>query len=68
MTISPEGTINDVNESGFRIIGVRGDELIGTDFSHHFTDPDKAHQSYQQAFAQGSVTDHLLTLRHRDGT
>jgi PAS domain S-box-containing protein len=68
VTISPEGTINDVNEAAVRIIGAPRDELIGTDFSHYFTDPDKAHESYQQTFAQGSVTDYSLTLRHRDST
>jgi PAS domain S-box-containing protein len=68
VTISPEGTINDVNEAAISIIGVSRDELIGTDFSRYFTDPDKAQESYQQAFAQGLVTDYPLTVRHRDGT
>jgi PAS domain-containing protein len=42
-------------------------KLIGTDFSQYFTDPDKAREGYQQVFAQGSVTDYPLTLRHRSG-
>jgi PAS domain S-box-containing protein len=68
ITISPEGTINDVNEAAVTIIGVPRDELIGTDFSPYFTDPDKAHEIYQKAFVQGSVTDYPLTVHHRDGT
>jgi PAS domain S-box-containing protein len=68
MTISPEGKIYDVNEATVRATGVPRSKLIGTDFSGYFTDPDKAHQAYQQAFTQGSVTDYPLTLVHRDGT
>ena len=68
VTISPEGKITDVNEATVKVTGVPRDKLIGTDFSGYFTDPDKAHEGYQRVFAQGSVTDYPLTLRHRDGT
>jgi PAS domain S-box-containing protein len=68
VTISPEGKITDVNEAAVKATGVARSKLIGTDFSHYFTDPDKAHQGYQRAFVQGSVTDYPLTLRRRDGT
>jgi len=68
MTISPEGKIYDVNEATVKATGIPRSKLIGTDFSSYFTDPDKAHQAYQRAFTQGSITDHPLTLRHRDGT
>jgi PAS domain S-box-containing protein len=68
VTISPEGKLNDVNEATVRVTGVPREELIGTDFSHYFTEPEKARQGYRQAFSQGTVTDYPLTLRHRDGT
>jgi PAS domain S-box-containing protein len=68
MTISPEGKIYDVNEATVKATGVPRSKLIGTDFAGYFTDPDQAHQGYQRAFTQGSVTDYPLTLRHRDGT
>src|ERR1019366_8409919 len=68
VTISPEGKIDDVNQAAVKATGVPRDLLIGTDFSYYFTDPDKALQGYERAFAQGSVTDYPLTLRHRDGT
>ncbi|HEX7537806.1 MAG TPA: PAS domain S-box protein [Dermatophilaceae bacterium] len=68
VTISPEGQIDDVNEAAVRLTGVRRDELIGTGFSGYFTDPGKAAEIHQRAFAQGSVTDYPLTLRHRAGT
>ncbi|MDQ1536294.1 MAG: hypothetical protein QOE58_687, partial [Actinomycetota bacterium] len=68
VTISPEGKINDVNEAAIKATGVPRDELIGTDFSQYFTNPDEAYEGYQRAFAQGSLTDYPLTLRHKDGT
>jgi diguanylate cyclase (GGDEF)-like protein/PAS domain S-box-containing protein len=68
VTISPEGKITDVNEATVKVTGVAREELLGTDFSHYFTDPGKASEGYERVFAQGSVTDYPLTLRHRDGT
>jgi diguanylate cyclase (GGDEF)-like protein/PAS domain S-box-containing protein len=67
VTISPEGKITDVNEATVKVTGVLREALIGTDFSQYFTEPDKANEGYQRVFAQGSVTDYPLTLRHRDG-
>ena len=68
VTISPEGEITDVNEASIKVTGVPRDELIGTEFSQYFTDPDKAHEGYKRAFAQGSLLDYPLTLIHQDGT
>lgn len=45
VTISPAGEITDVNEASIKVTGVPRDELIGTDFSQHFTDPDKDRKS-----------------------
>jgi PAS domain S-box-containing protein len=68
VTISPEGEITDVNEASIKVTGVPRGQLIGTEFSQHFTDADKAHRGYQRAFEQGSLIDYPLTLIHRDGT
>jgi PAS domain S-box-containing protein len=68
VTISPEGSIDDVNEATVTATGVPREALIGTDFSRHFTDPDKARQGHQRVFAQGLVSDYPLTLLHEDGT
>ncbi len=67
VTISPEGKITDVNEATVKVTGVPRDKLIGTDFSNYFTEPAKARQGYQHVFAEGSVTDYPLTIRHQDG-
>jgi PAS domain S-box-containing protein len=66
--VSPEGKITDVNEATIRVTGVARDKLVGTDFSDYFTEPDQARAAYRQVFAQGSVTDYPLTIRHTGGT
>jgi PAS domain S-box-containing protein len=68
VTISPAGKITDVNEASIKVTGVPREALIGTDFSQYFTDPDKAHEGYARAFAEGSLIDYPLTLVQQDGT
>jgi PAS domain S-box-containing protein len=67
VTISAEGKITDVNEATSRVTGVARGELVGTDFSDYFTEPDLARQGYLRVFAQGFVTDYPLTIRHVGG-
>jgi len=67
VTISPEGKITDVNEATAKVTGVARERLNGTDFSNYFTEPEKAREGYQQAFAKGFVKDYPLTIRHSDG-
>ena len=67
VTISPAGMITDVNEAASRLTGVPRTELVGTDFSDYFTEPDRAREGYRQVFAQGFVTDYPLTIRHTGG-
>ncbi len=67
VTISADGKITDVNEATIKVTGVPREQLIGTDFSNYFTEPEKAREGYQQVFARGFVTDYPLTIRHKDG-
>jgi PAS domain S-box-containing protein len=67
VTISREGKITDVNEATERVTGVARERLIGSDFSDYFTDPEKARQGYEEVFAQGSVRDYPLVIRHVSG-
>ena len=67
VTISPEGKITDVNEAATLVTGVGREELVGTDFSEYFTEPDKAREGYRRVFAEGAVTDYPLTIRRVDG-
>jgi PAS domain S-box-containing protein len=67
VTISPEGKITDVNEATVKVTGAPREKLISADFANYFTEPEKAREGYQQAFAKGFVTDYPLTIRHIDG-
>ncbi len=67
VTIDPEGRITDVNSATEQVTGRTREELIGTDFSDYFTEPELARAGYQQAFREGSVQDYALELRHQNG-
>ena len=67
VTISPEGKITDVNEATVKVTGVPREQLIDTDFSDYFTEPQKARGGYREVFEKGFVTDYPLTIRHKDG-
>ena len=67
VTIAAAGTITDVNHATEEATGRSRRELIGTDFSDYFTDPERARQGYQRVFREGSVQDYELQIRHRDG-
>ncbi len=67
VTIGAEGKITDANAATELITGFTRDELIGTDFSDYFTEPERARAGYQQVFREGLVRDYELQLKHRDG-
>jgi PAS domain S-box-containing protein len=67
VTINMEGKITDMNEALASISGVSRENLSGSDFFEYFTEPEKAEMAYQEIFSKGSVSDSLLTLRHKSG-
>ena len=67
VTIGLDGAINDVNIATEQVTGYERAELLGTDFSGYFTEPDLARAGYEQVFRDGSARDYPLELRHRDG-
>ncbi|HEV3511803.1 MAG TPA: PAS domain S-box protein, partial [Candidatus Sulfotelmatobacter sp.] len=67
VTISKDGKIMDVNRATEMVTGVERDKLIGSDFSSYFTDPEKARQGYEQVFAEETVHDYPLAIRHASG-
>jgi len=67
VTIGPDGKITDVNSATERVTGYSRSELIGTDFSDYFTEPEEARKGYQQVFIYGKVRDYPLEVQHRDG-
>ena len=67
VTIDADGTISDVNSATELVTGYERQELIGTDFSDYFTEPEQAREGYQRVFKEGLVRDYPLEIRHRDG-
>jgi len=67
VTISPDGKIIDVNQATEEVTGVGREQLIGTDFSDYFTEPEQARSGYRQVLADGLVRDYPLTIRHASG-
>jgi PAS domain S-box-containing protein len=68
VTISAEGKITDVNAATEKITGMTRDQLVGSDFADYFTEPEMARAGYQKVFADGTVTDYPLAIRHVSGT
>jgi PAS domain S-box-containing protein len=67
VTINTAGKITDMNQALVDITGLTREKLTGTDFFDYFTEPQKAREVYQEVFANGSVADSPLTLRHIEG-
>jgi len=67
VTINTKGKITDMNEALANITGMTREQLTDTDFFDYFTEPQKAREVYQEVFANGSVTNSPLTLRHGEG-
>jgi PAS domain S-box-containing protein len=67
VTINIDGKIMDMNQATINITGLSREELTDSDFFDYFTEPQKAREVYQEVFANGSVADSPLTLRHNKG-
>jgi PAS domain S-box-containing protein len=67
ITKGSDGLITDVNEATIQVTGVSREGLIGTHFPNYFTEPDKAEEAYQEAFAKGVVRNRLLSIKHISG-
>ena len=67
VTISVEGKITDVNKATEQATGCSRKELIGSDFSYYFTEPEKAKMGYKRVFAERVVKDYPLAIKHKTG-
>jgi PAS domain S-box-containing protein len=67
VTIRPDGRIADVNKATELVTGFSRDQLVGSDFSEYFTDPEKARRGYEEVFAKGFVKDYGLAIRGKSG-
>ena len=67
VTIGPNGKVMDVNAATEAMTGCSRTELIGTDFSDYFTEPERARAAYERCFQEEAVRDYPLELRNRAG-
>ena len=67
VTVNPDGKITDLNKATELVTGVPREQLIGTDFTRYFTEPQNAEAGYQKVLAEGQVRDYPLTIRHTSG-
>ena len=67
VTISREGKIMDVNRATEHATGIVREQLIGSDFSDYFTEPEKAREGYRHVFEMGSIRDYPLAIRDTSG-
>jgi PAS domain S-box-containing protein len=67
VTISADGEITDVNQAAENVTGFTRGQLIGSDFSDYFTEPEKARAGYKQVFTEGFVKDYPLSIRSKSG-
>ncbi|MEA1906520.1 MAG: PAS domain S-box protein [Euryarchaeota archaeon] len=68
VTFDKEGIILDVNGATIRATGRTREELIGTPFADHFTDPERAYKGAMLTFETGEVRDYELVMKAVDGT
>ena len=62
ITINADGKITDMNKAFASITEVPHENLVGTDFSRYFTDPQKAREIQDEVFSKGFVTNYPLTI------
>lgn len=67
VTIGADGKITDINNSTKIVTGLEVDDLIGTDFSEYFTEPEKAREGYEKVFHDGFVRDYPLEIKNKNG-
>jgi PAS domain S-box-containing protein len=67
LVLRTDGKIADVNAATEKATGYTRTELISTEFSKYFTEPEQTQAAYQKVFQRGSIRNHPLKLQHRDG-
>lgn len=68
VTIGKDGRILDVNHATEEVTGSTRQQLIGSDFSTYFTEPEKARRGYEEVFSKGFVQDYPLAIRQTSGS
>jgi PAS domain S-box-containing protein len=66
-TIGEDGIITDINKPTENITGLTRSDLIGSDFSNYFKDPELSKEIFLQVFREGIVRNFELAMKHVDG-
>lgn len=67
LVIAADGKVMDVNAATETATGYTRTELIGTEFSNYFTEPEHVRSIYQDVLLAHSHRNEPLEIRHRDG-
>src|SRR3989442_6774703 len=67
ITVDPEMSITDVNETMCRMSGYTREKLVGSQFPDYFTNSKYAADGVRVTLDKGAVTNYELTLRRQDG-
>ena len=67
MTTDPLGIITDVNQQMEKLTGCSREDLIGSAFKNHFTDPNRAEDGIKLVLRESNVTNYELTARGSEG-
>ncbi|MBI4832128.1 MAG: PAS domain S-box protein [Candidatus Lindowbacteria bacterium] len=67
ITVDEQMRITDVNETMCRMVGRPRNQVIGSSFPTYFKETDRAAEGVRLTFAEGAVTNYVLTLQAADG-
>jgi len=67
IVINSIGKIMDMNESLANMTGESRENLMGSNFSDYFTEPQKANEVFNEVITNGTVSNFPLTFRHQGG-
>ena len=67
VTIGLDGKITDLNQETEHLTGRTREDLIGTDFSDYFLNPENAREGYKKAFNEGEIRNFPLEILHKNG-
>ncbi len=68
VTVDENMTIMDVNDTMCRMVGRQRSQIISSSFPSYFAEHDLATEGVRLTFANGAVTNYVLTLSAADGT
>ncbi|WP_396168591.1 response regulator [Flavobacterium sp.] len=68
VALNSEGKITDLNQGTINVTGLKREELINSNFSDYFKDPNKAIEVYLNIFDKEVIEDLYMTMQHCNGT